>query len=101
MQSNGAVMLREAVKMLAFETDLDVPCTLHDAIYVNCRVDEVDGVVATLKDNMSRAVEAVIGTAVKIDIGVTVYTHEQGYTDKRGAKTLELVRERLAEILLP
>ena len=48
MQSNGAVMLREAVKMLAFETDLDVACTLHDAIYVNCREEEVVEVVPIL-----------------------------------------------------
>ena len=72
--------------MLAFETDLDVVCTLHDAIYVNCREEEVVEVVPILTEIMDRAVERVIGTTVRIEVGVKVYTHEEGYRDQRGDK---------------
>src|SRR4051812_7836186 len=98
MQSNGAVMLREAVKMLAFETDLDVACTLHDAIYVNSRGEDVDDVLSTLTGIMDRAVERVIGTTVKIEAGVNVYTHEEGYRDQRGDETLARVINLLKDI---
>ena len=98
MQSNGAVMLREAVKMLAFETDLDVACTLHDAIYVNCREEEVVEVVPILTEIMDRAVERVIGTTVKIEAGVKVYTHEEGYRDQRGEETLARVTDLLGDV---
>jgi len=101
MQSNGAVMLREAVKAFAFETKLDVVCTLHDAVYVTCREDEADEVIATMKAIMARAVEAVIGPAVPIDVGVNVYTHEGGYRDKRGDDMLDRVRSLLEAILQP
>ena len=101
MQSNGAAMLREAVKMLAFETSLDVVCTLHDAIYVTCSVSEKDAVVADLKAIMDRAVERVIGNSVKIEVGVNVYTHEKGYRDKRGDVMLGRVVDLLEDIRQP
>jgi hypothetical protein len=94
-------MLREAVKALAFESDLDVPCTLHDAIYVNCRVEDQENVIRVLKEKMARAVEAVIGSEVTIDIGISVYTHQDGYTDRRGDETLDRVRVLLEDLLLP
>jgi hypothetical protein len=49
---------------------------------------------------MDRAVAQVIGTAVTIDVGINVYTHDQGYTDKRGNETLDRVRVLLKDLLL-
>ncbi|MGH1573902.1 DNA polymerase [Methylobacterium sp. P31] len=99
MQSNGAAMLREAVKMLAFETSLDVVCTLHDAIYVTCAASEKNAVIADLTAIMDRAVERVIGSAVKIEVGVNIYTRETGYRDKRGDVMLARVVDLLDNLL--
>ncbi|MGA4555710.1 hypothetical protein, partial [Methylorubrum aminovorans] len=87
--------------MLAWETSLDVVCTLHDAIYVSCPVSEQDAAVADLTAIMDRAVERVIGSTVKIEVGVNVYTHETGYQDKRGDAMLVRVLDLLGEIMQP
>jgi len=75
-----------------------VACTLHDAIYVNCRADEVTGAVPILTEIMDRAVKRVIGTDVKIDVGVKIYTHEEGYRDQRGDEILARVTDLLTRI---
>jgi ATP-dependent protease HslVU (ClpYQ) peptidase subunit len=98
MQSNGAVMLREAVKILAYETDLDVVASLHDAIYIQCREEDAEEAGVALVRAMQRAARKVVGEAVEIGVGLTLYTHEEGYRDSRGDKTLEIVRRLLDEI---
>lgn len=74
---------------------------MHDAIYVSCAVAERDGVVADLTAIMNRAVERVIGRTVAIEVGVTDYTHEKGYQDKRGDAMLVRVFDLLEEIRQP
>lgn len=96
-----AVRFAVGYKMLAFETSLDVVCTLHDAIYVSCAVSEKDTVIKKLTAIMDRAVERVIGSAVKIEIGVNVYTHETGYRDKRGDVMLGRVVDLLEDLRQP
>lgn len=50
---------------------------------------------------MNRAVERVIGSTMKIEVGVNVYTHETGYRDKRGDAMLGRVLDLLGEIMQP
>lgn len=89
VQAEGVVMLRRAVKTLAFETDLDVVQTLHDAIYLNCDEGDIEKVVATAREHMNRAARTV--TDVPIDIDVKVITHTQRLIDPRADKLLPLI----------
>lgn len=98
MQGNGAVMLREAMKILAFQTDLDVVCSLHDAIYIQCQEDQAEAATKILKDAMRRAVRIVIGDDIQIAVDAKVYTHAEGYIDKRGTKTLQTIKYLLAAL---
>lgn len=98
MQSNGAVMLREAIENLAAETDIDVVCSLHNAIYAQCPLDRVEETKARVIDAMARAARWVTGPAVEVGVEAHVYTHETGYGDPRGDRVLGLVSELLAEI---
>lgn len=97
IQSNGAVMLREAIKDIAHETDLNVICSLHDAIYVECDAADEERVKALLKLYMDRAAEAICGD-ISIEIGFKVYTHESGFHDERGTETLEMIEGILKKI---
>lgn len=98
MQSNGAVCLRESIKKLAFETDLNVVCTLHDAIYIYCHKDEAEASKAILKRIMNEAITDVIGDEIKVAVDFNEYTHETGYYDARGTKTLQVVVDLLTDI---
>lgn len=93
VQSEGAVMLRRAVNSLAFETDLDVVQTLHDAIYLNCDEADVQQVVDTAREHMDQAARSV--TDVPIDIDVKVITHRQRLVDPRADKLLPLINKWL------
>lgn len=95
MQGNGAAMLRDAIRRLAFDTDLDVVCSLHDAVYAYCRAEDAERVSALLTQKMTEAAEATIGEGTRIDIGITVYTAEGGYFDKRGKATFDRVKALL------
>jgi hypothetical protein len=90
MQTNGASMLRWTVMRLA-ETDIDVVCTLHDAIYVQCREENVGATTAAVRAIMEEAAEVIIGPDVRLGVEATVYTHDRPYRDARGAATLRAV----------
>lgn len=88
-QSEGAVMLRNAAKTLAFESDLDVCQTLHDAIYFNCDEGDVERVVLVARDHMDRAARSI--TNVAIDIDVKVITHTHPLVDPRADNVLSMI----------
>ncbi|MFK5949943.1 MAG: hypothetical protein QM500_14360 [Methylococcales bacterium] len=46
MQSNGAAMLRQAVINCCNSGDIDVVCTLHDAIYITCTDDQSEKAIS-------------------------------------------------------
>jgi hypothetical protein len=92
VQANAAMMLREAVKSVAFETDLQVLCTLHDAIYAYCREEDAEATKATLREHMQRAVKLVCLNGVPVEVGFSVYTHETGYTDERATDVLREIK---------
>ena len=93
IQSNAAAMLRKAVKSLAFETDIDVCCTLHDAIYFNCRIEDVKEHTRIVQEHMARAVVDIIGPDIKIETEPKISTEHTGYLDERGLDTLNMIRE--------
>jgi DNA polymerase I-like protein with 3'-5' exonuclease and polymerase domains len=98
IQANGAAMLRKAVKSLAFETDIDVCCSLHDAIYFNCKAEEAEAQIAIVQEHMARAVREIIGDEITIETEPKISTPESGYLDERGAKTLQMIRDLVAKL---
>lgn len=100
MQANGAVILREAIKLLSQHPEIELVCTLHDSIMIYCHADDEDVHTNILRNCMIQAVTNVMrGLTMPMDIPVEVksYTHEKGYVDKRGTqmfnKVMALVRQ--------
>ncbi|PBN41275.1 DNA polymerase [Sphingobium sp. D43FB] len=89
VQAAGATMLRRAVTSLAFETDLDICQTLHDAIYLNCDERAVSETIAIAEEHMRRAAETI--TDVDIEIDVKVITHEVRLEDPRANQLLAII----------
>ncbi|MGK7871605.1 DNA polymerase, partial [Falsiroseomonas sp. E2-1-a20] len=96
MQTNGASMLRWTVMRMA-ETEIYVVCTLHDAIYVQCREEDVEATTAVVRAMMEEAAEIIIGPKVRLGVEATVYTHDRPYRDARGAATLSLIEHLVAQ----
>jgi hypothetical protein len=89
IQSAGATMLRHAIKLIAFKTDLDVCQTLHDAIYINCAMEDVDKAIAMATEQMRRA--AALVTDVEIAIEAKVVTEDRPLEDERAEPLLTLI----------
>lgn len=99
IQANGAAMLRAAVISLANETNLDVPFTLHDAIYVNCPVEEIAATKVIMAEHMDRAAKSVMGpNAITIKIGFKIITADSPLDDKRANKLLPLINDTIAAL---
>ena len=100
IQANGAAMLRQAIISLQQETDLDIPFTLHDAVYVNCREADVDTVKAILRDHMNRAARAIMpeDNFVPIHIGFKTITADSPLDDERADSLLPLLRETIDQL---
>jgi DNA polymerase-1 len=97
MQANGAAMMRRAtIRCWATET-LDVVCTHHDALYINCREEERDQAIETLVRCMDQACHDILGDRVRIPVDIQVYDADTGYSDGRGAETLKAIRDLLGE----
>lgn len=98
VQSAGAAMLREAIKDLAFNhPDIDIPCSLHDALYAYCRIEDAERVQAVMQDCMDRATRKIVGD-VPIRVGWKVFTHESGFKDGRAKKTFGVISDLLNKL---
>lgn len=100
MQSNGAVMLREAIKYLDEIPDLELVCTLHDGLYVYCHEDAVDHHTNHLRRAMDVAARRVLHgapIAVPINIGIEVFDHSTGYFDDESQEMYSFIQNLLAE----
>jgi hypothetical protein len=96
-QSNGAAMLREAIRDLAFKSDLNVVCSLHDAIYIECAEEDADAHKTRLKLAMDQAAASIVGD-IPIDVDFKTFTHETGFYDGRGTATLKMIKDIIEEI---
>ena len=101
MQGGAASVLREAIKLLAKEDDVEFIASHHDAIYLLVQEDDVLTMQAKLQRCMRQAADKIMSIALKpltIGIDVAVYTHDRGYHDKRGEATLATVLALLDSI---
>ena len=68
----------------AVEAGLDVVCSLHDALYINCREETVERDSARLIECMSLAVKDILGEEITIDNEIKVITARGRLKDSQG-----------------
>lgn len=93
-QAGAAVMLREAVKFLAEDGNLEMTCTLHDAIYIYAHVRDADAHEAVLRRCMEQATTKVLARTVQplpIKVDTKRFDHTRGYYDKRDTTTMPTI----------
>jgi hypothetical protein len=91
IQANAAEMLRLAC-ILAHRRGVTMLATVHDAILVEARIDDVGSVVAEMRDCMARASRAVLdGFELRVDSTVTPWPEHWAVSDNT---TLQHVAER-------
>jgi enamine deaminase RidA (YjgF/YER057c/UK114 family) len=93
IQALGAQVLREA-KNRCVEAGLDIVCSLHDAVYVNAAIEDIEETKEKLLRLMADAFDSVfpgktIGNEVKV---VTSGNH---YVDPRAIATLKRLRDKV------
>lgn len=99
IQANAAEILRVAC-CLVTEAGYEVCAPVHDAVLVNCKIEDVDRAKAEVTAMMAKASQIVLG-GFTLKIGVEVTKYPDHLTDKRGKKMwtevmkqLDLIRRR-------
>ncbi|MDX2370858.1 MAG: DNA polymerase [Colwellia sp.] len=100
MQSNGAAMLRKAVINCCKSGDIDVVCTLHDAIYITCSDTQSEKAISDVINCMDKACQELLNNKIKVRTDVSVYDHKLGYTSEKGKALLDLVKKAIGDINL-
>ena len=95
IQAAGADILRLAVTALV-ANGVRVCATIHDAVLVECRIEDIDTCKAATTRLMEEAAEVVLGATIPVDCKVTCYPDH--YVDSRGTEIYETVVGLLAEI---
>lgn len=98
MQSCGAALMRRATINLFNLTEVQLVCTLHDALYVIAKEGEEEQVAKEVHKCMDKAVKDLLGDVVKIRVDINFYRHETGYTDPRGTVMSQKIKRLIAAI---
>jgi DNA polymerase-1 len=96
LQSAGAAMMRRATIRIAETRRLDLVCSLHDALYINCREDQREDHVALLLACMHGACRDILGARVRIPVSVNVYDAISGYRDPRADQIEDMLQGLLS-----
>jgi DNA polymerase I-like protein with 3'-5' exonuclease and polymerase domains len=89
VQGVSASILRESVK-LACRKGLPMFAPLHDAVYLQCRDEDVEEVSKILTECMDEASIKLIGRKIRIDLDV--YPHDKLYVPKKGKKEFDRLK---------
>jgi DNA polymerase I-like protein with 3'-5' exonuclease and polymerase domains len=93
VQANASEILRVACCLIT-EAGYEVCAPVHDALLVNCRIEDVDRTKAEVTALMIKASQIVLsGFALKVGVDVTKYPGH--LTDKRGEKMWTEVMKQL------
>lgn len=92
MQAHGAEMIRIAA-YLASESGVRVCALVHDAMYIEAPLPELDQAIETTRRCMARASEIVLGIAIRTDVQRIAYPNR--YTDEEGSEMWGLVGDFL------
>lgn len=78
MQATGAAIMREMIKKLS-KLNVDVICSLHDAVYVRCSEEVAEETAGVVQRVMADAVAEVLGEGSMIRVDAKVFDSEKGY----------------------
>jgi hypothetical protein len=96
IQANASEILRVA-RCLVTEAGFEVCCPVHDALLVNCRIEDIERTTTEVKALMVKGSQIVLGGfALKVGHETTKYLDH--LTDKRGAKMWTEVMKQMALI---
>ena len=93
IQANAAEILRVAC-CLATEAGYEICAPVHDAVLVNCRIEDLDRTTTEVKALMVRASQIVLG-GFSLKVGVETTQYPDHLTDKRGVKMWAAVMEQM------
>jgi DNA polymerase I len=93
IQANAAEILRVAC-CLATEAGFEICAPVHDAVLVNCRIEDLDRTTTDVKALMVRASQIVLG-GFSLKVGVETTQYPDHLTDKRGVKMWAAVMEQM------
>lgn len=93
IQATGAIILRRA-RNNCVEAGLDVVCGLHDAIYVNCKVEELEETKEKMLSLMAKAFDSVFPDKI-IGNELKVVMAGDNYVDPRAVATLNKLSEKV------
>ena len=99
MQSNGAAMMREAVRR-TMNTDIDLVCSLHDALYINSNLERMNNDVEKIGQLMDQASVWLLGDEVLTNRETSIYTSAKPYSDERGKELWEYIVSMIDKSLL-
>lgn len=95
MQANGAVILREAVKLLAkHHPEVEFVCSLHDSLILYAHEDDEIAHSNILRRVMQQATDKVMASMpmpMPINIDVKVHTHQTGYVSHKGQQLFDRI----------
>jgi DNA polymerase I-like protein with 3'-5' exonuclease and polymerase domains len=96
MQANGAEMLRVAC-ILGTENGIRICAPVHDAVLVECGIDEVDECVDRMRACMRIASE-IVCPGFPLDTDVEIVRYPERYEDERGAAMWRQVSDLLQSV---
>lgn len=96
-QAGGAAVMQLGY-ILASKAGLNIVCSLHDALYIECDTDKIEESKQLLLTCMAEAVKILTKGTIQIRNEVKVFTVDNPYFDPRGKDTYELVCKLLKEI---
>ena len=94
MQANGAEILRLACCFLC-DSGVTVCAPIHDAVLVECDIDDVSEIIDRSKFAMARASQVVLGgVKLKTDVAITKFPESLG--NERGDKVWAIINTALS-----
>lgn len=97
VQTGGAYMMREAVKLFDRYGLNEFVTFQHDAVYFMAREDNLDQQIALATDCMNTASDIVIGDFCPCTLGKPdIYTNDKPYHDSRG----DMITDQLKELIV-
>jgi hypothetical protein len=103
VQGTGGDILR-ATCINLYRASIRIAAPLHDAVFVRCKLDEIDQVIATTKQIMIDSAEEVLqcGVPIRVDCQTTAYPEfypadlegKNGKKPASGAKLWKLIQEK-------
>lgn len=96
-QAYGACIMQLGYIIASSKYNLSVVCSLHDALYIECKLSEVEECKNKLLKAMAEAVEIATNNEIIIRNEVKIFTEDNPYSDPRGIKTYKLIKDLVNE----